>query len=124
MDLFGLTSGAIGIINPLEPLVIQVSTGSTTSADGSPVPTYAAPVTLPGQVQPLTFRDLKQLDGLNLSGSLKAIYVEGHINGIVRPENKGGDLITDSNGSVWLVTQVLEYWPDWTKFAVTLQNGS
>ncbi len=124
MDLYGVTAGAIGGINPLERLAIQVSTGSITAPDGTSVPTYAATVYALGQVQPLTFKDLKQVDGLNLSGSMKAIYVEGHINGIVRPDNKGGDLITDSQNNVWLVTQVLEYWPDWTKVAVTLQNGS
>ncbi len=124
MDLFGLTAGTVAVINPLVPMIIRVSTGYTTGADGESIPTYAAPVTLPGQVQPLTYKDLKQLDGLNLSGSVNAMYVEGHINGIVRVDNKGGDLITDPDGKVWLVNQVLEYWPDWTKVAVTLQNGS
>ncbi len=122
MDLLSLTTGAISIINPLDVLVIQVSTGSTTADDGTPVPSYADPITRPGQVQPLTFNDLKQLEGLNIQGSLKAIYIEGHINGIVRSKNKGGDLVTDPHGNVWLVTQVLEFWPNWTKVAVTLQT--
>ncbi len=124
MNLHGLASAAVGVVNPLVPLVIQVSTGNTIGGDGTPTPTYAAAVTLPGQVQPLTFKDLRQLEGLNIQGSLKAIYINGHINGIVRPKNQGGDLITDPDGNIWLVTQVFEFWPDWCKVAVTLQNGS
>lgn len=124
MDLYGLTTSAIGVVNPLDPLSIQVSTGSTIAGDGTPTPTYADPITLPGQVQPLTFKDLKQLEGLNIQGSLKAIYIDGHINGIVRSKGKGGDLITDPHGNVWLVTQVLEFWHDWCRVAVTLQDGS
>lgn len=124
MDLLSLTTGVIGVINPLILLQIQVSTGQTIAPDGTQTPSYAPTVTLRGQVQPLTWRDLQQLDGLNIQGSTNAIYIEGHLNGIVRVDSKGGDLITDPDGKIWLVTQVLEYWPDWTKVSVTLQNGS
>jgi len=40
---------------------------------------------------------------------------------------KGGDLITEPDGTVWLVTTELEAWSasaGWTKVAVTQQNGS
>lgn len=122
--MLAITSGAIDAVNQRTLMQVQISTGSTTAADGKQTPTYAPAMTVMGEVQPLTFRDLKQLEGLNLQGSLKAIYLQGHINGIVRPKNKGGDLVTDARGNVWLVNQVLEFWPDWCKVAVTLQNGS
>src|SRR5262249_49170040 len=102
---------------------LQVSTGNTIGADGTPTPSYAAPVTVPGQVQPLMYSDLRQLDALNIQGSTDAIYFEGNVQAIVRQTNRGGDLVTDQAGTVWLVTQVLEHWPDWTKVAVTRQNG-
>lgn len=124
MDLLSITSGAIDAVNPRTPMTVQISTGATTAPDGTRTPTYSTLTDVPGEVQPLTFKDLKQLEGLNIQGSLKAIYLEGHINGIVRSKNKGGDLVTDAKGNVWLVTQVLEFWPDWTKVAVTLQDGS
>jgi hypothetical protein len=79
------------------------------------------------QVQPLGWRDLQQLDGLNLQGTRRKIYIHGEIDGIVRSENKGGDLIVVASGvnvGTWLVAQVLEAWPDWCCVAVTLQNGA
>ena len=191
MNLHQIASGGIGSVNPFIPLSIRVSTGSTTEDDGSRTPSYAPAVTAPGQVQALTFRDIQQLDGLNLQGTRRAIYVNGRVEGLVRVENRGGDLVTvpgaffngsiagttltvdkvnsgqlavgdvlagsgiidgtsiaalgtgtggvgtyevdtDQNvaeeamtsGAVWLVAIVLEHWPDWTKLAVTLQDGS
>jgi hypothetical protein len=82
---------------------------------------------LMAQIQPLTWRDLQQLDGLNLSGLRKKIYVGGDLNGIVRVSLKGGDLITTPDGNVWLVAQQLEGWSataGWTAAAIVLQNGS
>lgn len=127
MNLHGIVSGAIGMINPLIPISVQISTGSTTAASGKRAPSYANPVTLQGQVQPLSSKDLRQLDALNIQGSERAIYVNGILNGVVRFNQKGGDLITivgGVNAGVWLVTTVLEQWPDWVKVAVTLQNGA
>ena len=77
---------------------------------------------VPAQIQALTFRDLQQIDGLNLQGDRRGIYFYGEIDGLVRPDNKGGDLITFPDGTIWLVAIVLEQWPDWCKVAATLQN--
>lgn len=80
-----------------------------------------------GQVQPITWRDLQQNEGINLSGVRWKIYLRGQVDGIIRPERKGGDLITIASGrhqGVWLVAQVLEQFPDWVCAAITLQNGS
>lgn len=82
---------------------------------------------LSGQVQPLTARDLQQLDGINLGGVRWKIYLSGQIDAVVRPERKGGDLVTISTGphqGVWLVVLVLEQWPDWCVCAIVLQNGT
>lgn len=130
MNLHGIAGGYVSAVNPMMPCSVQISTGSTEDANYVPQPSYADPVTIMGQVQSLTFSDLRQLDGLNLQGTKRAIYLLGDVEGIVRKDNKGGDLITTPNGDVWLVAMVLEAWlheagnpnePGWCKVAVTLQ---
>lgn len=96
---------------------------------GTPISAEAMTTALvvSAQVQPVTWRDLQQLDALNIQGVRWKAYLFGTINGVVRSENKGGDLITISSGphqGVWLVAQVLEQFPDWCCVAITLQNGS
>ena len=126
MDLHQIVSGGIGQVNPYVTGSIQVSTGNqqNPNGDGTLIPTYNVVPQVPMQVQELTERDIRMLDGLNIQGSQKVIYVRGLVQGLVRTKNKGGDLITLQDGSVWLVTAVLEAWPDWCKVSVTLQNGS
>lgn len=124
MNLHGIVAGAVAAVNPLVSLVVRVSTGSTVGADGTPTPTYANPVVVQGQVQPLQFRDIVQTDGLNLQGTRQSIYINGRIDGLIRADNKGGDLITDPDGNVWLVALMAEIWPDWCRAIVVLQDGS
>lgn len=127
MNLHGLVSQYVGSVNPLIQITIQVSTGSTVRADFVPVPSYAAPITVLAQVQPLSTRDLQQLEGINLGGEMRSVYLNGIVNGVVRVLLKGGDLITLPDGTIWLVTMVPEAWnltAGWTKAVITLQNGS
>lgn len=124
MNLRDITAGVVASVNPRQRLQLQRSTGSTTGADGSRTPSYAPAVFVFGQVQSLTFRDLQQIEGLNLQGTRRAIYLDGHSDGAVRVSAKGGDLITDQQGNIWLVAIELEHWPGWSKVAVTLQNGA
>lgn len=78
----------------------------------------------PGQVQPITWRDLQQLDGLNLQGTRAKIYVYGQVEGLVRTTERGGDLIILPDGKTWLTAQVLEGWhtAGWCSIAATLQD--
>ena len=127
MNLHGIVAGAIGAVNPSLLGTVQVSTGYTQDAAGNQIPTYATTINVPMQVQALTFRDLKQIDGLNLTGTRRAIYLNGKLDGVVRVSAKGGDLITIPSGAsagVWLTALVLEAWADWTKVAATLQDGA
>lgn len=121
MNLHGIVSPLIGAVNPHVIAMIEVSTGNTTLADGTRVPTFAKAVAVTVQVQPITGGELRQLEGLNLQGEFTGIYLNGHIDGLVRQDNKGGDKITLPDGKVYLVTTVLEDWPDWMKVAVTRQ---
>lgn len=145
MDLRGLANSVTSTVNPNTIVTVKRSTGYTIGAGRKQVPQYAAPVSGPGQIQALDSVDLKQLDGLNIQGDVRAIYLRGVLAGVVRPQSKGGDIISipllafgfqpdnqpfdtvpfiDQNGTYainWLVVKVLETWPTWTKAAIVLQ---
>lgn len=80
------------------------------------------------QVQPLSWKDLQQLEGLNLSGERRKLYLYGEVNSVVRTTNKGGDLVTIAAGNpadgTYLVAQVLEQFSGWCSCAATLQNDA
>jgi|ERR1700724_276841 len=122
MNLHQLVSGTIQAVNPYIQLSVQISTGNTINPDGSRVPTYAPAQLVFGDIQALQYTDIIQLDGLNIQGERRKIYINGDVDGLVRSENRGGDLITLPDGAVWLVVLVLEEWADWCSVAVTLQN--
>ena len=127
MNLNSIVSGAINAVNPQVAVMIQQSTGSTTGADGSQIPTYN---TIPafGQMQSLSASDLKRLEAIGIQG-LEAmgiqsvqqkIYLNGDYEGIFRVLGKGGDMLTIGNYT-YLVTAVLERWPDWVSLGITMQ---
>jgi hypothetical protein len=125
MNLNAIVSGAIASVNPWMTIGIQSSTGYTTNADGTQVPTYRN-YTLPGQVQALQYNDLMQVSNMNIQGVRRALYLNGSWDGIVRADGKGGDVITLPDGSVWLVVFVFEDWSlndGWVKLCITEQNG-
>ncbi|WP_048996424.1 hypothetical protein [Burkholderia multivorans] len=121
MNLHGIVSGAISTVNPPILATFKSSNGTyTTNPDGTRIPAYDITENVPIQVQALTAAEIRHMDNLNLQGVLRAVYLNGQANGIVRKYGKGGDLLI-FNGQTWLATTVLESWPDWTKIAVTLQ---
>lgn len=129
MNLQAITAGVVGAVNPATPVSWLQSTGYTTAADGTQSPAYAAAQTVSAQVQGLTAKDLKQLDGLNLQGLKRAFYVSANILGASSALGVGGDLLTfgadatpDVRGTTWLVVTVLETWgAGWCKVAAVLQ---
>ena len=128
MDLRGLANGVTTTVNPNQTVTVLRSTGFTTGAGAKQVPSYAAPVSGPAQIQALDADDIKQIDGLNIQGTIRAIYLRGTLAGVVRPNQTGGDLVTIAAPApvalrgTWLVVKVLESWPDWTKAAIVLQG--
>lgn len=123
MDLRGIANGVITTVNPNETVTVLRSTGYTIGAGAKQVPGYAVPVVGPGQVQALDADDIKQLDGLNIQGVIRAIYLRGTLAGVIRPDGTGGDIVKRKNETeTWLVVKVLESWPDWTKAAIVLQG--
>ena len=122
MDLRGIANGVTGTVNPNKTVTVRRSTGYTIGAGRKQVPSYADPVTGPGQIQALDANDIKQLDGLNIQGTVRAIYLRGVLAGVIRPDGTGGDLV-EVDGQTWLVAKVLEGWPTWTKAAIVLQGA-
>ena len=120
MDLRGLANGVSSTVNPNKTVTVRRSTGFTIGAGRKQVPSYATPVEGPGQVQALDGKDLQQLDGLNVQGTIRAIYLRGALAGVIRPDGTGGDLV-EIGAETWLVVKVLEGWPTWTKAAIVLQ---
>ena len=128
LNLHGLASPAISVVNPRMAVSYRASTGYTTNGDGSRTPTYASPATVYAQIQPLSAEDLQHTEGLNLQGVKRKMYLFGTMFGAVRVSAKGGDLVAVSTGGVndgtWLVNLVTEQWPGWVSAIVTLQDGS
>lgn len=127
-DLNSIAANIVSAINPWTTVTIQISQGSITSeADGSTVPQFSDPFAINVQVQPIGWKDLQQLNGMNIQGIRWKLYLDGELNGVVRPELKGGDLVNILSGrhkGKWLVNQVLEQWDAWVCAAITLQNGA
>lgn len=120
MNLNSLAAGAVGVVNPQVPITVLQSTGYTTNADGTQVPTTNA-ITTTGQIQPLGPQQLRQMEGLNIQNVNAKVYLNGDFEGVFRVLGKGGDLL-QINGQTYLVTIVLERWKDWTLVGVTLQD--
>ncbi|EPB4504089.1 hypothetical protein ACRJ4Z_004058 [Yersinia enterocolitica] len=84
------------------------------------VPKYLPDVPVTIQLQPLSTGDLKHVDGLNITGLLKSIHVDGNFYGVNREKVLGGDLFIIGNEE-WLVIEPLELWPQWCRLLVQLQ---
>ena len=122
MNLHAIASGVIGTVNRNIVGTLRVSTGSTTDASGLRVPTYTD-VEARMQVQALSGADLRQIEGLNIEGVKRAVYLFGDVLGVSRPQARGGDLLL-FHDAVWLVFTVLESWDqaEWCKVAVVQQR--
>lgn len=125
MDIRALANMATSIVNPNEVVTVLPSTGYTTGAGARQVPTYGIPVTGPAQIQALDNSDLEHINGLNLQGDIRAIYLRGKLAAVIRPEQIGGDLVKrEFPEEIWLIVKVLETWPIWTKAVIIRQMGA
>lgn len=126
MNLHKIVSSAIGSVNPFIPVQLWSNIGYTTrSEDGKQTPNYQGPYVVKGQVQELTQKDMRKLDGLNIQGVSTKIYLSGALTGVVRVLAKGGDKVAFSYRGAYQtfnVIEVLEQWPDWVSVGVILQN--
>jgi hypothetical protein len=129
MNLRALANAATQLINPNIPVVVKLPVGITIDPlTRRQVPGYAD-VSVLGQVQALDGDDLKHMAGLNIQGTLRAVYLYGNVGGVIRPDQQpSARLVFTTNESgvtkarEWSVFKVLEAWPDWCKVAVVYQN--
>lgn len=126
-NLRAVANSATKIVNPNFPATLRVSTGHTI-VDHVQVPSYADAQVV-AQVQPLSSKDVRQLDGLNIQGAEKVIFLNGAALAIVRVKQLGGDLVVFSPGTLpegdtWKILASLEQWggSTWCKCAVVLQD--
>lgn len=132
MNLHGIVRSAITAVNPDVTATLRRSNGYSTLSDGTQVPAYTEVAGIVVQVQALTYSDLQHLDGLNIQGVRRAIYLNGAAMGVVRNLQVGGDVFvfpagTMPEGSVWLVAHIIEQWgpgAEWCKACITTQNGA
>ena len=127
LNLHGMVRGVITSSNSDIPITYLQSTGNTVSDTGKSTPAYAAPVTIMGQVQPVTGSQIRKYSFLQAQGTYKSVHLYGDIEAIQRVSNSGGDLLQFPivpGGPVytWLVSKVDETWnTGWCRVIVTLQ---
>ena len=126
MNLRSLANKYTQITNKNQQINWIQSTGYVTDSAGKRTPTTIT-LTVEAQIQALSASDLKQVDGLNITGVMRSVYLYGNAAGVVRVDQIGGDIlvfpeIPGSTSRNWLVTQVVETWSDWCKVIVTLQQ--
>ena len=113
MSLHDLVANAISGINPMMTCQWYKNTGTSSAAGGIVTPTYNTPLAISCQVQQLTAADIKHIQDQNLSGISRKVWCDQILTGIDRAAGLGGDRLILPDGTIYLVVQVIETWPDW-----------
>lgn len=113
MSLHDMVANIITNINPMMQCQWQKCTGLTTAVGGKQSPSYAAAATVSAQVQQLSIAELKHMNDMNMAGISRKVWCDAQLTGVDRAAQLGGDLIALPDGTIWLVVEVLESWPDW-----------
>ena len=126
MNLHSIVRSAITTVNPDITASLLRSNGYATNPDGSRVPlflTYSGRI----QVQGVAGKDLEHTDYLNIQGVLRTVYLRGNWAGVVRADQRGGDImkfpqVPGAPVQDWRVVSIKETWPDWSAVIVQLQS--
>jgi len=124
LNLFGVVSAAVSTVNPREWVNIESSVGYVTNADGTRVPNTPTVTRILAQIQAAEYDALQQNSGINLSGQNLSAYIEGNWMGVIRADQRDGDVIVRANGTRYLVIAVPENFQDldgWTRVLMTRQ---
>lgn len=131
MNLRGIANNAIQGINPNISVVVRLPNGYTIDpATRKQVPAYID-TPAKGQLQALDGDDLKQMLGLNIQGTIRAMYLYGSLAGVIRPDGSPQShvVFTSNEAGVtksrqWGVFKVLESWQTWCKVAIVYQDSA
>ena len=125
---FGSGHGGMGTYT-VEPSQTVASEAMSANGPGARTSGYTTFSGLPMQVQAVSAQDLRHLDGLNISETNRVVYMNFIVQGVQRPDVKGGDILQIPTGltsapyDTWLVKGCLENWDqgNWSKILVVLQ---
>jgi hypothetical protein len=53
------------------------------------------------------------MNDMNMTGIHRKVWCDTILSGGDRLDGTGGDLLTLPDGTIWLVVEVVEAWPDW-----------
>lgn len=120
MNLRQIANNAITSINPNISAALKKYAGETIGPGRKPVPSYLPDQNVTIQLQPISRGDMQHVDGLNIQGLAKVIYVNGNYFSVQREMEQGGDIFV-INGEQWLVVEPVELWPDWCRLIAVLQ---
>lgn len=125
MNLRSIANQYTQTVNKNIDVTWQRSTGYTTSPSGHRVPTTTSTV-VKGQVQAVSAETLRHIDGLNIEGLKRSVYLYGNAQGAVRPDAKGGDFllfpqVPGAPVQTWKIVQVVETWSTWCHVIAVLQ---
>ncbi|EOT9494541.1 hypothetical protein ACKW7S_004667 [Escherichia coli] len=120
MNLRQIANNAITSINPNIPAILKKYAGETIGPGRKPIPSYLPDQHVTIQLQPISRGDIQHIDGLNIQGLAKVIYVNGNYFSVQRELERGGDIFV-INGEQWLVVEPIELWPDWCRLIAVLQ---
>ena len=121
MGLHDLVGNIIGVINPQMTCQWYDYAGFTTAAGGKRTPSYNGPYAISVQVQQLTAADLAHMNDMNSSAITRKVWTDTILTGVDRAAQMGGDKLVLPDGTVWLVVQILETWPDWCSAIIQKQ---
>ena len=88
MNLRGIANGATRAINPNIAATVSVSAGYDHQSGRKRVPKFDQ-LPFSAQVQALQYNDMVHLDGLNIQGIRRAIYLNGTIDSVKRINKQG-----------------------------------
>lgn len=120
MNLHKIANSAIRRVNPNISAILKKYSGETIGPGRKPVPSYLPDQNVTIQLQPISRGDMQHVDGLNIQGLAKVIYVNGNYFSVQREMEQGGDIFV-INGEQWLVVEPVELWPDWCRLIAVLQ---
>lgn len=131
MNLRSIANNAIQGINPNISVVVRLPNGYTIDPlTRKQVPAYID-TPAQGQLQALDGDDLKQMLGLNIQGTIRAMYLYGSLAGVIRPDGSSQShvVFTSNEAGVvksreWGVFKVLESWQTWCKVAIVYQDSA